>query len=421
MLIKSRKRMICGRMLSLVFVLTLSVLAVLSPLVRAEEPSGYMWKTLTSMPGPSNNLRNIYVSPDGSKLFIFEEESASRTVVWMSADDGATWKKIFSKQGTVIGYLSSTVGGSKITLVSDDRRHLYISTDGGQNWTGRALPPWYLRVIASLDGSFLVACGGDDDIGYTTDISTDDGQTWTQQFIGSIGCPTYISNNGTMMAPSDAREIVKSTDYGQTWTEIFNFSNNPRLISFSNNGNNVFEGDRISLDGGNHWTPSNASIPSGNKIMEVGISEDGKKLFINTQNQTSPVVATLLTSVDGGRTWHAENTGESMMIMSSDGSKLFHRYEDRAGNSIFRVGILSTSQPVAPGGTGGTTTPSTPTTPSAGSSSSGASATASSSASSKKPGKSSSNLAETGVSVWVVGGVAVVAVAAGVLVLRKRL
>ena len=303
-------------------------------------------------------------------------------------------------------------------MVSDDRRHLYISTDGGQNWTGRALPPWYLRVIASLDGSFLVACGGDDDIGYTTDISTDDGQTWTQQFIGSIGCPTYISNNGTMMAPSDAREIVKSTDYGQTWTEIFNFSNNPRLISFSNNGNNVFEGDRISLDGGNHWTPSNASIPSGNKIMEVGISEDGKKLFINTQNQTSPVVATLLTSVDGGRTWHAENTGESMMIMSSDGSKLFHRYEDRAGNSIFRVGILSTSQPVAPGGTGGTTTPATPSTLS--SSTSGSSSTTSTS-SGKKLEKSSSNLAETGVSVWAVGGVAVVVIAVGGLVLRKRL
>ena len=222
------------------------------------------------------------------------------------------------------------------------------------------------------------------------------------------------------MAPRDAREIVKSTDYGQTWTEIFNFSNNPRLISFSNNGNNVFEGDRISLDGGNHWTPSNASIPSGNKIMEVGISEDGKKLFINTQNQTSPVVATLLTSVDGGRTWHAENTGESMMIMSSDGSKLFHRYEDRAGNSIFRVGTLSTSQSVAPGGAGSGT--SGAATPSTGSSSSGASITAaSSSTSNKKPGKSSSILAETGTSIWVVGGVAIVAVAVGVLVLRKRL
>ena len=420
MLTKSKKYIMHRGMLSLIFAFALSVSTILSPLVRAEEPSGYMWKTLTSMPAPSNNLRNIYISPDGSKLFIFEEESAFRTVVWMSADDGATWKKIFSKQGTVIGYLSSTVGGSKITLVSDDRRHLYISTDGGQNWTGRALPPWYLRVIASLDGSFLVACGGDDDIGYTTDISTDDGQTWTQQFIGSIGCPTYISNNGTMMAPRDAREIVKSTDYGQTWTEIFNFSNNPRLISFSNNGNNVFEGDRISLDGGNHWTPSNASIPSGNKIMEVGISEDGKKLFINTQNQTSPVVATLLTSVDGGRTWHAENTGESMMIMSSDGSKLFHRYEDRAGNSIFRVGTLSTSQSVAPGGAGSGT--SGAATPSTGSSSSGASITAaSSSTSNKKPGKSSSILAETGTSIWVVGGVAIVAVAVGVLVLRKRL
>lgn len=420
MLTKSKKYIMHRGMLSLIFAFALSASAILAPLVRAEEPSGYMWKTLTSMPAPSNNLRNIYVSPDGSKLFIFEEESASRTVVWMSADDGATWKKIFSKQGTVIGYLSSTVGGSKITLVSDDRRHLYISTDGGQNWTGRVLSPGYLRVIASPDGSFLAACGGDDDIGYTTDISTDDGQTWTQKYTGSMGCPTYISNNGTMIIPSNAREIAKSTDYGQTWTEISNFSNNPRLISFSNNGNNVFEGDRISLDGGNHWTPSNASIPSGNKIMEVGISEDGKKLFINTQNQTGPVVATLLTSADGGRTWHAENTSESMMIVSSDGSKLFHRYEDRAGNSIFRVGTLSTSQPVTPGGagsgTGGTTTPS------AGSSSSGASTTAaSSSASSKKPGKSSRILAETGISVWAVGGLAVMAISAGALVLRKRL
>ena len=417
MLTKSKKYIMHRGMLSLIFAFALSVSAILSPLVRAEESPKYTWKTLTSMPASSSNLRNIYISPDGSKLFIFEEESASRTVVWMSADDGATWKKIFSKQGTVIGYLSSTVGGSKITLVSDDRRHLYISTDGGQNWTGRALSPGLLRVIASPDGSFLVACGGDDDIGYTTDISTDDGQTWTQGFIGSIGCPTYISNNGTMMAPSDARAIVKSTDYGQTWTEIFNFSNNPRLISFSNNGNNVFEGDRISLDGGNHWTPSNASIPSGNKIMEVGISEDGKKLFINTQNQTSPAVATLLTSADGGRTWHAENTGESMMIMSSDGSKLFHRYEDRTGNSIFRVGTLSTSQPVTPGGTGGTTTPSTPTTPSAGSSSTSGS---SSTASSKKPEKPSRILAETGNSIWLVSGLAVVAVVAGGLALRKR-
>ena len=66
--------------------------------------------------------------------------------------------------------------------------------------------------------------------------------------------------------------------------------------------------------------------------------------------------------------------------------------------------------------------PSTPTTPSTGSSSSGVSATStSSSTTSKKPEKPSSNLAETGVSVWLVSGLAIVAVAVGGLALRKQL
>ena len=79
-----------------------------------------------------------------------------------------------------------------------------------------------------------------------------------------------------------------------------------------------------------------------------------------------------------------------------------------AGNPAirYRVGTLSTSQPVTPGsGAGGTATPSAST----------------SAALNQKPGKASGRLAETGTSTWMVGGLAVVAVAAGALVLRKRL
>ncbi len=110
--------------------------------------------------------------------------------------------------------------------------------------------------------------------------------------------------------------------------------------------------------------------------------------------------------------------------MSADGSRVFatSQFTDPDYKSVYRLAILPRPQPVTPGdtgtGAGGTTTP---TAPSTGSASSGASVTTSSSTSSKKPEKLSSNLAETGVSVWVVGGVAVIAVAAGVLVLRKRL
>lgn len=118
----------------------------------------------------------------------------------------------------------------------------------------------------------------------------------------------------------------------------------------------------------------------------------------------SPHATTLLTSVDGGRTWHSEDGANDydMMAMSSDGSKMFYMYD-----TVFRVGTLPAAQPVTPGsGAGGTVTPSTGST---------------SVTPGQKPGKASGRLAETGISVQLIGGLAVVAVAAGALVLRKRL
>lgn len=50
MLIKNRKRAVCRGMLSLVFVFALSVLAVLSPLVKAEESPKYTWKDIVGIP-----------------------------------------------------------------------------------------------------------------------------------------------------------------------------------------------------------------------------------------------------------------------------------------------------------------------------------------------------------------------------------
>jgi hypothetical protein len=88
-------------------------------------------------------------------------------------------------------------------------------------------------------------------------------------------------------------------------------------------------------------------------------------------------------------------------------------YDMTTGAPYYRLATLPTPPPVAPGGTGtgagGAAAPS-----------SGISTTTTSSAFSKKPEKSS-NLAETGNSVWLVSGLAVIAVAAGGLALRKRL
>ena len=385
--------------LALMLMLTLSLSTALSPLAKAEEAK-YTWKTLTTVP-VTNDLGNIYTSPDGSKLFIFEEYgSHSSTNLWMSADDGATWRKIWSEQ-TTIEYASFSTDGSKIVLEDSGSSHFYRSTDGGQSWVANYS---MAAAIFSPDGSFLVGCsvsGG----AYTTYISTDDGHTWTQKGTNSIECPTYVTNNGTLIAQSSG-DMAKSTDYGQTWTETSNVLNMSGISSFSNNGNYIFEGDRISLDGGNHWTPSNAPIPAGYAFYQTGISDDGKKLFTTVKSTSSIREARLLTSVDGGRTWDSEDLSGNDAAMSNDGSKLLNVYTGNNGRFVYRVGTLTTPQPVTPGsGAGGTATPSAST-----------SATLN-----QKPGKASGRLAETGTSTWMVGGLAIVAVAAGALVLRKRL
>ena len=388
-----------------VFMLTLSLSTALSPLAKAEE-ARWTWKTLTSAPVTSD-LKGVYVSPDGSKLFIQEEDSSHNATLWMSADNGATWRKIFSKQIN-LEHVSFSADGSKMVLGNLGTSYFYISTDGGQSWT-KNQNNGVVSPIISPDGSFLVSCSGSGATGFTTHISTDDGQTWTQKGTNNVSCVGYASNNGAMIAQGNNGDLAKSTDYGQTWTETPGVLNYGRPHSYSNNGNNIFEGDRISLDGGNHWTPSNAPIPAGYALYWTSISDDGKKLLINTESLTGANhnTVTLFTSVDGGRTWHSEEALMSDTVMSNDGSKLFNVYTDNNGRFVYRVGTLPAAQPVTPGaGAGGTVAPSTAST---------------SATPGQKPGKTSGRLAETGTSTWTVGGLAVVAVAAGALVLRKRL
>ncbi len=398
---KIKRQNVLRGVMAFVFMLTLSLSTALSPLAKAEEAK-YTWKTLTTVPD-TNDLKEIYISSDGSKLFVAGSNATHNTNLWMSADNGAAWRKIFSKQ-TAIENVSISANGSKIVL-----KYGYsfsISTDGGQSWSERGLSPAFAGALISPDGSFLVGCSGHTASGYIIYISTDDGQTWTQKGVNQTQCPTYVTNNGTIITTDGFQRIAKSTDYGQTWTETPGVLSDGRKTAFSNNGNYIFDVDRISLDGGNHWTPSNAPIPAGYTIIQTGISDDGKKLFVTTMSNSgaSPHATTLLTSVDGGRTWHSEigYNDYDMMAMSSDGSKMFYMYD-----TVYRVGTLPAAQPVTPGsGAGGTVAPSTgsaSTTPG------------------QKPGKASGRLAETGTSTWTVGGLAIVAVAAGALVLRKRL
>ena len=426
MLIKNRKRAVYRGALSLVFVFALSALAVLSPLVRAEESPKHTWKDIT-VPG-DDEFREASISPDGSKLFILREDANTGDMkLLISADNGASWNS-FAMPDSANRLLVNTDGSKMIVNGRSGEKSFYMSTDGGHNWVkSNNIDPSNNHLFMSPDGSTLARCGDD---GETPPlyVSIDDGQTWTQK--GNI-CPERVLDGGKMIAIDGTPSVVKrSDDYGLTWTSAGTHAvYDTTLMSISTNGNSLFDGHKISLDGGASWASIPAEVPTqkvDDYIVQTGVSDDGKRLFVYVRPAVMDAsnLPYIVMSVDGGKTWTSRGdneAGSGSVYSSSSASRIFAMFYDMTtGASYYRLATLPTPQPVTPGGTGsgagGAATPST------GSPSSGASTTAaSSSTSSKKPEKPSRILAETGNSVWLVSGLAVIAVAAGGLALRKRL
>ena len=419
---KSRGHKLYAGVMVFISMFTLSLSIVLAPFAKAEDAPLYTWRDIT-IPG-QGDISESRVSPDGSKLFVLRRDLASGSVnLLVSANDGASWSTFAAPEGAN-GLLVSSDGSKLVVKGKYGENAIYVSTDGGRTWVKRnSSVPYTARVLMSSDGSTLVMYW---EHSFYTDpmaISTDDGNTWVPK---GDEYPDYVFNGGKMARRSNDGTLRQSTDYGMTWSTI---GSSAGRVSFSSDGKSVFDGFRTSIDGGANWNQLPEYPIDTIRTTELsGISNDGKKLFVTFKNDSidDPSLPVFVSS-DGGKTWQKwgdEGVSFSSVSMSADGSRVFatSQFTDPDYKSVYRLAILPRPQPVTPGGTGtgGTTTPSTPTTPSTGSASSGASVTASSSTSNKKPEKTSSNLAETGVSVWLIGGLAVAAVAGG-LVLRKQL
>ena len=563
MLSARKKHRVYRNALAFVLISVFSLSTIFSPLVKAEALPSYVWKDIVI---PNGHFSESKISPDGSKLFVLQAVpgSSSKRQLIVSEDDGVSWNT-FVAPDRAYGLMVSADGSKLIIRGKYGENSIYVSTDGGRNWIKAVSPVSNSdNLFMSPDGAILAKYV------YATEdlfVSNDDGQTWIQKGKEE---PSAIFNGGKMIRmDQDANLVKKSVDYGATWTTIS--SGVADEASFSTNGSSIFNGNKVSLDGGSSWT-STSVIPgkqSDNIVSELGISNDGKKLFaVFEPSGHSPSWAPVAYSVDGGKTWRqwgSESFEGRNISMSSDGSKIFAmsttgvyrlatvpipqsrsfdvsakptpaNTDDSVAKSIISTNSLycydinsssvyslsadditvADSQVKILGGlrfkvncqniTTGlgssnitislagqhdvskiriykkniagelqnvtnrftiknesaagrmlttvsyiavdaddndsdssvndiisgmfyfgvvndiVSIPSTPTTPSTGSSSSGVSATSTlPSTSSKKPEKSSSNLAETGISVWVVGGLAVVAVAVGGLALRKRL
>lgn len=418
---KSRGRKLYVSVMVFISMFTLSLSVVLAPFAKAEDAPLYTWRDIT-IPG-QGDISESRVSPDGSKLFVLRGDLVSGSVnLLVSANDGASWSTFAAPEGAN-GLLVSSDGSKLVVKGKYSENAIYVSTDGGRTWVKRnSFVPDTARVLMSPDGSTLVTYWEHSLYNDPMAVSTDDGNTWVPK---GDEYPDYVFNGGKMARRSNDGTLRQSTDYGMTWSAI---GGSAGRTSFSSDGKSVFDGFHTSIDGGANWVQlPEYPIDDIRNVVLSGISNDGKKLFATFDG--TPTVPVFVSS-DGGKTWQKwgdERVSFSSVSMSADGSRVFatSQFTDPDYKSVYRLATLPRPQPVTPGGTGtgtgGATAPSTTNTPSTGSASSGASVTASSSASIKKPEKSSSNLAETGVSVWVVGGLAITAVTVSGLALRKRL
>lgn len=422
---KSRGHKLYVGVMVFISMFALSLSAILAPLARAEDAPLYTWRDIT-IPG-QGDISESRVSPDGSKLFVLRRDLASGSVnLLVSANDGASWSTFAAPEGAN-GLLVSSDGSKLVVKGKYGENAIYVSTDGGRTWAKRnSSVPYTAHVLMSPDGSTLVMYFEHSLYNDPMAVSTDDGNTWVPK---GDEYPDYVFNGGKMARRSNDGTLRQSTDYGMTWSAI---GGSAGRTSFSSDGKSVFDGFRTSVDGGANWNQLPEYPIDTIRTTELGgISNDGKKLFVTFKNDSidDPSLPVFVSS-DGGKTWQKwgdEGVSFSSVSMSADGSRVFatSQFTDPDYKSVYRLATLPRPQPATPGdtgtSTGGATAPSTTNTPSTGSASSGASVTASSSASIKKPEKSSSNLAETGISVWVVSGLAVVAIAVGGLALRKRL
>jgi hypothetical protein len=144
---------------------------------------------------------------------------------------------------------------------------IYISTDGGANWTRATNAPnanW-IDIASSADGKKLLAVAN----GGNVYSSTDWGNTWTTNNLplNSSWYACASSANGTkLVVVSQKAGIYSSTDSGAHWTS----NNAPFLIwqavAMSADGNRMF----ATAWGGGIWTAQTTPAPQMNLTLANG-------------------------------------------------------------------------------------------------------------------------------------------------------
>lgn len=206
-----------------------------------------------------------------------------RGLIVATSDAGASWR--LQESGTFlplygIDFLNTQIGfavGGNPAGTNAFANVIVKTTDGGETWEGKSLPPLsgVLRAVHFVDEQNGWAVGG----GGAILATHDGGETWSLKQSGVASELTTVdfvdADHGWAGGPGGV--LLKTDDGGTRWMPQFTFSAPIRQIDFIDRNRGWAAGDGGALletaDGGAHWTPVSATTANLTGIRMITASK----------------------------------------------------------------------------------------------------------------------------------------------------
>lgn len=217
----------------------------------------------------------------------------------ISDDYGETWQKVSDvTTPTPIDFHTMTTGNNPeiIYAASGMGDNIFISTDGGKNWTITGPPPGGQQVItlstnqSNSNNVYAATTGG-------LFSSKDQGKNWQK-----INNKLISSGNETMV----------------TGIEIAPDGKTAYAFAVPNQPDGTGNGYIIkSMDGGNTWSKTEGQIPGVQFVSKFAFDNNGEIYAALIQESTETGVASsVYSSNDDGKTWTLEGTNNKSLAES---------------------------------------------------------------------------------------------------------
>jgi|GEM_PF-3224744 len=233
--------------------------------------------TWTKTTVANNYIHSMLVN--GSAIYAGSEDG-----LYHSTDNGVTWNVAVTGLGTAdLRDVRSILFHGSTLYAGTLAAGVYISTDGGANWTQTAgtglsnTDVWGLAYVGSTlfagtQGSGIFA-------------STDNGSTWTLKSTGITGSEAFVTNTmastGTTIYAGTGTGLWVSTNSGANWYDSTGTLGSNYIFSIIPNGTDLIVGVRNG--GGVFLSPNSVASRDTNVGTNAGLTSDWvSSMAINT-------------------------------------------------------------------------------------------------------------------------------------------